>query len=118
VPPKGLLEIPECPGAVDGVQKIFANPVGLHGAREILHDRPLVNLKLRGKLLEVVGRNNSFRSLPFLFLPCRKFRLLCVARLLCLTQKNVRDDFHLAGVAIQEGGGLVELHLQSVDDVI
>ena len=28
--PKGVLEIPECPGAVDGVQKIFANPVGLY----------------------------------------------------------------------------------------
>jgi hypothetical protein len=26
VTPKGVLEIPECPGAVDGLQKIFANP--------------------------------------------------------------------------------------------
>jgi hypothetical protein len=28
MPPKGVLEIPKCPGAVDGLQKIFANPVG------------------------------------------------------------------------------------------
>ena len=32
VPPKGVFEIPECPGAMDGVQKIFANTVGLHRA--------------------------------------------------------------------------------------
>jgi hypothetical protein len=29
VPPKGVFEIPECPGAMDGVQKIFANTIGL-----------------------------------------------------------------------------------------
>ena len=32
VPPKGVLEIPEFPGAMDGVQKIFANTVGIHRA--------------------------------------------------------------------------------------
>ncbi|SRR6266566_1416347 len=32
VPPKGVFEIPECPGAMDGVQNIFANTVGLHRA--------------------------------------------------------------------------------------
>ena len=32
VPPKGVFETPECPGAMDGVQKIFANNVGLHRA--------------------------------------------------------------------------------------
>jgi hypothetical protein len=30
----------------------------------------------------------------------------------------VGDGFHLAGVEIQKGGGLVELHFQTVDDVI
>src|SRR6266481_4459615 len=32
VPPKCVFEIPECPGAMDGVQNIFANTVGLHRA--------------------------------------------------------------------------------------
>ncbi len=32
VPPKGVFEIPECPGAMDGVQNIFVNTVGLHRA--------------------------------------------------------------------------------------
>jgi hypothetical protein len=32
VPPKGVFEIPECPGAMDGVQNIVANTVGLHRA--------------------------------------------------------------------------------------
>jgi len=32
VPPKRVFEIPECPGAMDGGQKIFANTVGLHRA--------------------------------------------------------------------------------------
>ena len=33
--PKGGLEAPECPGAVDGVQKVFAYPVGLRRASAI-----------------------------------------------------------------------------------
>ena len=32
VPPRGVFEIPECPGAMDGGQNIFANTVGLHRA--------------------------------------------------------------------------------------
>jgi hypothetical protein len=32
-------------------------------------------------------------------------------------QEIVRDGFHVAGIEIQKGGGLVELHLQSVDDI-
>jgi len=75
-----------------------------------------VYLKLCRKLLEAVGRNDSLGNLPFVFLPCRKIRLL-VAGVLCLTQKSMGDGFHLTGVEIQKGGGLLELHLQSVDDV-
>jgi hypothetical protein len=118
MPPKGVLEIPLCPGAVDGVQKIFANPVGLYGIREILYDHPLVNLELRGKLLKAVGRNASLDNFPLVFLPCRKTRLLVVAGLLCLTQKNMGDGFHLAAIRIQEGGGLVELQLQGLNDIV
>jgi hypothetical protein len=38
-----------------------------------------MNLELRGKLLEAVGRDDSLGDLPFLFLPCRKIQLLVVA---------------------------------------
>src|ERR1700753_67574 len=74
VPPKGVLEMPECTCAVNGVQQILANPVGLHRMREVLHDQPLVNIELRGKLLEAITRNNSLGDLPFLSLPIRKVR--------------------------------------------
>ena len=117
VPPNGALEIPECPGAMDGVQKILANPVGLHRARGFLHDPPFVNIELRGKLARVAGEENSLCSLPFLFLPRGKIRFLVVAALLRRAQQIAGDGFHLARVEIQERGGLVELHLQSVDDV-
>src|SRR5215469_2228714 len=72
VPANSVLEIPECSGAVDNAQKIFANTVGLYRAREILHDRPLVNLKLRGKLPEPFRGNDTLSELPFLCLPFRE----------------------------------------------
>ena len=99
---------------MDGVQKIFANPVGLYEIRETLHDRPLVNLELRGKLPEAVGRNDSLSNLLLRFLPGGKIRFRVVAGLLCFTQKNVGDSFHLAGIKIQEG--LIELHLEGIDE--
>jgi len=61
---------------VDSVQKFFANTLGLQRAREILHDLPLVNFKLCGKLPEAAGRNDSLGNLPFAFLPCTKIRSL------------------------------------------
>jgi len=49
VPPQGGFKIPECPGAVNGIEKLFANPPVLHRAREFLHDGPLMNIELGGK---------------------------------------------------------------------
>ena len=63
-----------------------------------------MNLELRGKLPEAVGRNDSLSNLLLLFLPGRKIRFRVVAGLLCFTQKNVGDSFHRAGIKIQEGG--------------
>ena len=53
--PNGILEISECAGAVDGAQKLVANTFGLHRAGKILHDPPLVYIKLCRKLCEAVG---------------------------------------------------------------
>jgi hypothetical protein len=118
VSPNGPLEIPERPGAMDGIQKIFANPAGLHRLREILHDGPLVNIKLCGKCLETVRGTNSPRDLPFALLPCGKIRLLAVFGIFCLTQKIAGDIFHLSCIEIQVGGEFVELDIQSVDNVV
>jgi hypothetical protein len=76
VPPKGVLEIPECGGSVDCRQEIFVNRVGHHREREILHDLPLVDIELRGKLLEAAAGGDALGNLPFVFLPVRKIRLL------------------------------------------
>jgi len=50
-PPQFVLEIPECPGAVNGVQEIFANPAG---PREHSH------LAVRPLLQAVVGAVQQF----------------------------------------------------------
>ncbi len=76
-----------------------------------------MNLELGGKLPKAVGRNDSLGNLPSLFLRCRKIRFFVVAGLL-LTQKNVEDGFHVAVIKIQEGGVLIELHLEGIDDVV
>src|SRR3954464_10891876 len=52
VPPKGVLEMPECTCAVNSVQQILPSSVGSHRIRKVLHDRPLVDVELGGKLLE------------------------------------------------------------------
>ena len=84
----------------------------------MLHDLPLMYLKLCRKHLETVGRNDPLGNLPFLFLPFRKIGLFVVTGLFRLTLKSVGDGFHMAGVSIQKGEGLIELHLQRIDDVV
>jgi len=117
VPPKGVLEMPECTCAVNSVQQILPSSVGRHRIRKVLHDRPLVDVELGGKLLEPISRNNSLGDLPFLLLPSGKVRLLA-DRLVCLAQKIIRHGLDVAGVQIQERRRLVELHLQRVDDLL
>jgi hypothetical protein len=110
MPPDCVFKMPECPGAVEGVEEILANPRGLYRFREILHDGPLVHVELGGKSQETVCGGDSLGKLPLLLLPFEKIRLV-LARLLRLTQKIQGDRFHLACLAIQEGTGLVELNL-------
>src|ERR1019366_586294 len=87
-PPKRVLEIAERTGAVDRVQQLLANPVGLHRVREFPHDLPLVYIELGGKSHEAVTRSNPFGEFPFRHLPVRKVRLVVVVvGLFSLAQK-------------------------------
>jgi len=96
--------------------KVSANGVGFHRTREILHDCPLVHLKLRRQFQEAPCRNDPPGDLLFLFLPSRQIRFL--TSFLGLSEKFVRDSFYMTRVRIQEGGGLFEPYLQSVDDLL
>jgi hypothetical protein len=109
VPPEFPPEIPECPGAMNRVQKILASTFGLHRMREILDDLPLVNIKSCRQLLETVRKNNLLGNLSLRLLPRGKIRLLIIFARLCLDQKIAGDDFDLAGVKIQERVRLVGL---------
>src|SRR5437588_9033127 len=48
---EGALKIPECTATMDVIEEFLANCIGLDGMRELLHDGPLVNVKLRRELL-------------------------------------------------------------------
>jgi hypothetical protein len=102
-------EIPKCAGAVDGVEKIFADSIGLYGVGEILHDGPFVNVKLGGKIEKAAGRNNALCQ--FRFFVVGKIQVLVAGGLLGLRQSLLGYGFHLAGVEIEKGEEFVELHL-------
>jgi hypothetical protein len=96
--------MPECASAMKGVQQVLSNPVRLHGIRELLHDRPLVNIKLGGKPHEAVARNDSLGHLPFVILQVGRVRLVIVpvAPLLRHTQQFTGNGFDLPRIQIQK----------------
>ena len=123
VPTKRVLEPSEGPPTMNSRNKVSANGVGFHRTREILHDCPLVHLKLRRQFQEAPCRNDPPGDLLFLFLPSRQIRFLTSflglsEKFVGLSEKFVRDSLYVARVRIQEGGGLFELYLQSVDDLL
>ena len=73
-----VFEIPKCSSTMDGIEKVFANPIRLYREREILHNLPFVDLKLRGKLPEAVCKNDPLCDLPFLILSIGKIQFLVV----------------------------------------
>lgn len=46
--PKGAFEMSKRTCAVDGVLEVVANYAGLSRQSEVLHDRPVVDIELRG----------------------------------------------------------------------
>src|SRR3954469_12188913 len=95
--------------AMNGVEQILANVARCYGMREVLHDRPLVNIEPCGKAAETAGRDNSLSHLPFLILPTGNV-LFLIRRLLCQTKKVVRYSFDPACIQVQERRRLVALH--------
>lgn len=68
----------------------LADLAGFDRAREIPHDRSLVNIELGGQHLVAVGRNDWFGSLPLLFFPVGKIRGFTVAGRICLGAEDRR----------------------------
>jgi hypothetical protein len=75
-----------------------------------------VHLKLRRQFKAAPCRNDPPGELPFLFLPSRQIRFLTI--FLGLSEKFVRDSPYVTRIRIQKGGGIFELYLQSVDDLL